>query len=195
MQSYDQGMLIKRTSYIQRIQSMVQIVLRFFLSSFSACNLLTWKEPEGSFMLPLWKAEAFQVALVVKNPPANEGDVRDANLIPGSGRSPGEGHGNPLQYSCLENPMTCRAWQAIVHRVAKSWTRLKRLSTCRAWGFPSDGKESACNAGDPGLIPGSGRFPLEKGMATHSSIFAWRIPLTEDTGGPQSLGSQKVGHD
>ena len=89
VQSYDQGMLIKRTSYIQRIQSMVQIVLRFFLSSFSACNLLTWKEPEGSFMLPSWKAEAFQMALVVKNPSANEGDVRDVNLIPGSGRSPG----------------------------------------------------------------------------------------------------------
>ena len=47
---------------------------------------------------------AFQVALVVKNPPANAGDVRDAFLIPGSGRSPGRGHGSPLQYSCLENP-------------------------------------------------------------------------------------------
>ena len=42
---------------------------------------------------------------MVKNPPANEGDVRDAGLVPGSGRSPGGGHGNPLQYSCLENPM------------------------------------------------------------------------------------------
>ena len=46
-----------------------------------------------------------QVALVVENPPANAGDIRDAGLIPGSGRSPGRGHGNPLQYSCLENPM------------------------------------------------------------------------------------------
>ena len=48
---------------------------------------------------------ASQVALVVKNPPANAGDVRDKGLIPGLGRSPGAGHGNPLQYSCLENPM------------------------------------------------------------------------------------------
>ena len=59
-----------------------------------------------------------QVALVVKNPPTSEGDIRDASLIPGSGRSRGEGNGNPLQYSCLENPVDT------VHRVAKSWTRL-----------------------------------------------------------------------
>ena len=68
---------------------------------------------------------ASQVALVMKNPPANAGDVRDAVLIPGSERSPGEGNGNPLQYSCLENPMDRGAWQATVHRVAKSWTQLK----------------------------------------------------------------------
>ena len=49
--------------------------------------------------------QASQVALVVKNPPANSGDIRDVGLIPGLGRSPGEGNGNPLQYSCLENPM------------------------------------------------------------------------------------------
>ena len=65
------------------------------------------------------------MALVGKNLPANAGDVRDAGLIPGSGRSPGEGHGNPLQYSCLEDPMDRGAWQAIVHGVTKSWTQLK----------------------------------------------------------------------
>ena len=69
------------------------------------------------------------MVLAVKNPPANSGDIRDASLIPGSGRSPGGGHRNPLQYSCLENPMDRGAWQATVHRVAKSWTGLKRLST------------------------------------------------------------------
>jgi len=57
---------------------------------------------------------ASQVALVVKNPPANTGDV---GLTPGSRRSPGEGHGNPLQYSCLENPVDRGAWQATVYRV------------------------------------------------------------------------------
>ena len=72
---------------------------------------------------------ASQVVLVVENPPANTGDVRDLDLTPGSGRSPGGGHGNPLQYSCLENPMDRRAWWATVHGVAKSWTWLTRLST------------------------------------------------------------------
>ena len=57
---------------------------------------------------------------VVKNLPANAGDAGDAGLIPGSGKSPGEGNGNPLQYSCLENPMDRKTWRAIVHRVAKS---------------------------------------------------------------------------
>ena len=60
------------------------------------------------------------MAPVVKNPHANAGDVRDADSIPGSGRSPGEGHGNPLQYSCLENPMDREAWQAIVNGVGQS---------------------------------------------------------------------------
>ena len=57
---------------------------------------------------------------VVKNLPANAGDMGDAGSIPGSGRSPGGGNGNPLQYSCLEHPMDRGAWRAIVHRVAKS---------------------------------------------------------------------------
>ena len=65
---------------------------------------------------------------MVKNPPANGGDTRDAGLIPGSGRSPGGGHGNPLWYSCLDNPMDRRAWWATGHRVTQSWTQLKRLS-------------------------------------------------------------------
>ena len=67
---------------------------------------------------------AAQVALVVKNPPANAGDTKDAGLTPGSGRSPGLRNGNPFQYSCLENPMDKGPWQASVHGVAKSWTRL-----------------------------------------------------------------------
>ena len=74
---------------------------------------------------------ASQVALVVKNPPANGGDVRDLGSIPGSGRSPGGGHGNPLQYSCLENPMYRGAWRATVHGVKESQTQLKPLGTAR----------------------------------------------------------------
>ena len=68
------------------------------------------------------------MAQLVKNPPANAGDTRDVGLIPGSGRSPGEWNGNPLQYSCLENSMNRGAWLATVHRVTKSQTGLKRLS-------------------------------------------------------------------
>ena len=59
---------------------------------------------------------------MVKNLPANEGDIRDIGLIPGLGRSPGGGHGNPLQYSCLGNPMDRGAWWATVYGVAKSQT-------------------------------------------------------------------------
>ena len=68
---------------------------------------------------------ASQVALVVKNLSTNAGGVRDKGSIPGSGRSPRGGHGNPLQYSCLENPMDRGALQATVHLVAKSQTPVK----------------------------------------------------------------------
>ena len=64
-----------------------------------------------------------------KEPTYNAGDIKDAGSIPGSGRSPGGGNGNPLQYSYLENPMDRGTWQATVHGVAESWTRLKRFNT------------------------------------------------------------------
>ena len=69
------------------------------------------------------------MVLVVKNPPANAGDIRDVDSIPATGKSPGGGPGNPLQYSCLENPMDREAWKAVVHTVTKSWTRLREVST------------------------------------------------------------------
>ena len=75
---------------------------------------------------------ASQVALMVKNLPTNAGDKRDVGLIPGSGRSPGGGHDNPLKCSHLENPMDRRAWQDTVHRVTKSWTQLNDLSHTQA---------------------------------------------------------------
>ena len=78
----------------------------------------------------------------------------------------GEGNGTPLQYSCLENP-----WQAPVHGVAKSWTRLSDFT----FTFPF--------------------HALEKEMATHSSILAWRIPETEEPSGLPSMGSHRVRHD
>ena len=81
---------------------------------------LNWTDPDK------W---ASQIALEEKNPPANAEDLRGRDLIPGLGRSPGRGHGNPFQYSCLENLMDRGAWQDTVHRVTKSWTWLKWLST------------------------------------------------------------------
>ena len=68
--------------------------------------------------------EASQAALVVKNLPSNAGGVRDLGSIPGSRRSPGGGNGNPLQYSCLENPRDGGAWPSMAHGVTKSQTRL-----------------------------------------------------------------------
>ena len=99
-----------------------------------------------------------QVALVVKNPPASAGDKRDMGLISGLGRSPGEGHGNPLQYSGLENSTDRGAWQATVCGVTKSETWLKWLSThvlATPW-F----RLHASTAGGTGLIAGQGtRIP------------------------------------
>ena len=81
--------------------------------------------PNRNFLLPLSLSWAFQVPLVVKSPPASAGDIRNAGSIPELGRSPGGGHGHPLQYSCLENPMDRGAKQATVPGVAKSQTGLK----------------------------------------------------------------------
>ena len=87
----------------------------------------------------------FPGGTVVKNPPANAGDTRDAASIPGPGRSPGRGNGNPFQYSCLKNPMDRGAWQATVHGVAKNQTRPKHVQctmsaddvSTRHWQSPS----------------------------------------------------------
>ena len=83
----------------------------------------------------------------------------------------GEGDGTPLQYSCLENPMDGGAWWAAVHGVAKSQTRLNDFTF--TFHFPA----------------------LEKEMATHSSVLAWRIPWMGEPGGLPSVGSHRVGHD
>ena len=83
----------------------------------------------------------------------------------------GEGNDTPLQYCCLENPMDGGAWQAAVHGVAKSQTRLSDFTFTFYF------------------------HALEKEMATHSSVLAWRIPQTEKPGRLQSMGSHRVGHD
>ena len=71
---------------------------------------------------------------MVKNPPANAGDIRDTGKVTGLGRTPRGENGNPLQYSFLENPVDRGAWQSTVHGLSKSWTRLKQLSIqVEAW--------------------------------------------------------------
>ena len=74
--------------------------------------------------MPFTVLAGFPGSTVLKNPPANAGGARDMGSIPGSGRSPGVGNDNLLQYSCLENSMDREGWQAIVHGVAKSRTQL-----------------------------------------------------------------------
>ena len=112
---------------------------------------------------------ASQVALVVKNPLVNAGDLRDKGSVPGSGRSPG----NPLQYSCLENPVDRGAWRATVLRRHDWGNAAHTMHTyfftsllclpinCKSFPGSSTGKESSRNTGDLGLIPGLGRSPGE----------------------------------
>ena len=88
-----------------------------------------------------------------------------------SGSNDGEGNGNPLQYSCFENPMDGGAWWAAVQRVAKSWIRLSAFTFTFQF------------------------HALEKEMATHSSVLAWRIPGTGEPGGLLSMGLHRVRHD
>ena len=150
---------------------------------------------------------ASRVAQWVKNPPAKAGYTRDMGSIPELRRSAGGGHGNPCQYSCLENPMDRGSWRATVHEVAKSWTQLSNredmhmnsfrrhvLSFTGASLVAQPVKKSACSVGDLGLISGLGRSPGE-GHSNPLPYLAWRIPWTEEPGGLQSMRSQRVGHD
>ena len=144
---------------------------------------------------------------MVKNPPTNARDLRDGGSIPGSGRSSGGGHGNPLQYSCLENSMDGESWWVTVHRVAKSWIWLKWLSTCCVW--PEAHEFASCLvwlcfmlfwiptlllqlAGSCSSL-GGGRG-LREGTLDHSNIF--QIFLVSELliyhwGSPKSMGKPK----
>ena len=108
--------------------NLILIIPLFDLKVFYVFLLIfqqSWNSFRGLY-LSIWALSswAFQVLLVVKGLPANVGDVRGPGSIPGLGRSPGEGNGNPLHNSCLENLMNRGAWRATVHGVAKSQTRL-----------------------------------------------------------------------
>ena len=153
---------------------------------------------------------ASQVVLVVKNPPANVGDARDADSIPGLGKSPGVGSGNPLQYSCLQNSMDREAWQATAHGVAKSQTRLSNWALsnytlaympCLLWVcfkrhicYHYVNKIRFLNLKISVLWEDLGELP-EKAMAPHSSTLTWKIPWMEEPGRLQFMGLLRVRHD
>ena len=111
------------------------------------------------------------MALVIKNLPASAGGERDADSILKSERSPGGGHGDPLQYSCLDNPRDGGAWWAAIYGVTQSRTQLTNFTFTFHF------------------------HVLEKEMATHSSVLAWIIPGMGEPGGLPSMGSHGVGHD
>ena len=114
-----------------------QSIYSFLSLYYIACeSIQVHVQPQPYFpvnpVIPNWQNHIMQpgaslVALAVKKQPANAGDMWHVGLIPGSGRSPGGGHDNPLPYSCLENPMDRGAWQATVHRVSESRIWLKWL--------------------------------------------------------------------
>ena len=87
------------------------------------------KSPQYSNEIVYWYSSWLHASQWVQNLPTMKETQADVSSIPRSGRSPGGGYGNPLQYSCLENPMDRGAWWATVHRVTKSWTQLKQLNT------------------------------------------------------------------
>ena len=117
------------------------------------------------------------------------------------GRSPTEGNGNPLQYPCLENLRDGGAWQATVHRVAKEWDTTEHVHSLKlevrskgAFSHSSVGKESACNTGNLGLIPGSGRSPGEgKGYPLQDSYL--ENPMDRGAWWATVHGVARVGHD
>ena len=108
------------TPACRQVLRLESCILDTFLGTGDYFWVLTIAKPGfGSRQGYYW---ASQVVLLVKNSPSNAGDLRDSNWIPGLGRFPGGGLGNPLQYSCLENPMDRGAWPATVHRVAELHT-------------------------------------------------------------------------
>ena len=108
-----------------------------------------------------------------------------------------EANGTPLQYSCLGNLVDRGAWWATVHGVAKSRTRLSDFThfTCTWASLVTQTGKNPPAMEETRVRSLGWEDPLERGMATHSSILAWRIPWTEEPGGQQSMGLQRLGHD
>ena len=138
------GILFLRRPFLNLLMSWLSHLLLLQNSSWSAVlesSTLCWSVWESASVNRRWVLQGkdhilfifvpvryrnFPGGSTVKNLPANEGDVGDLGPVPGLGRSPGGGHGHPLQFSCLENPKDRGAWWAMAHGVAKSRTRLRK---------------------------------------------------------------------
>ena len=114
----------------------------------------------------------------------------DTGLIPGAGKSPWGGCGNPLQYPYLESPMGRGAWWATVHRVSKSWTQLEWPRTGLGIGLSRWGSvvKNLPAKQETWVLSLGLEDALEEEVATHSNILTWRIPWTEEPGRLQSMG-------
>ena len=159
--------------------------------------------PDQPWSFILWSVKCYWVNIeqiadssVGKEFASDAGDTGDAGSISGSGRCPGEGNGNPLQYSRLENPKDKGAGRSTVHGVTRPSDQTTKAPLVPPGG--ASGKNLVCQCRQPrreGFDPWVGKIPLEEKMATHSSILTWRIPLTEEPCWLQSKGSQKIRHD
>ena len=125
----------------------------------------------GPLILEFFPPTFFCLLAVIVAAVAERWRLSLAELLAPSDLQPLEGNGSPLQYSCLENPMDGGAWWAAVHGVVKTRTRLSHFTFTFHF------------------------HALEKEMATHSSVLAWRIPGTGEPGGLPSMGSHRVGHN
>ena len=133
----------QRRAMRKSVQATIQLsssrmIVRFCSKSFKLGFTIMWLKNFQIYKLDLEKAEESEIKFTNLFPGGSNGKVstcntRDQGLIPGSGRFPGEGNSNPLQYSCLENPMDRGAWQATVHRVTQSQTRLKWILMPTRW--------------------------------------------------------------
>ena len=124
-------------------------------------------------------------------------NVGDSGSIPGLGQSPGEGNGNPLQYSCLENPMDRGAWQTTVHGVAElDTTEWLRYFHYHSQGFPSGStvKKFTCQCRRCRFYPWVGKIPWRRKLKPTPIMLLGEVPWTEESSGPQSMGSQVHEH-
>ena len=156
--------------------------IEFLVSDMTSPFLCTWHYSHFLKMIQAFiLSENIKVALMVKNLLASAGDTGDVGSIPGSGRSRGGGCGNPLQYSCLENPMDRGAWWAMVHRVAKSWTWLSAFARTHV--------RAAQNLVTPNAL-------LQASQAdSNGASVCFHLPLEPGVGNGSTVGSQRVGPD